>query len=106
MTKHLLHGTHAGLSLILSHQIFMTKLRQRCHRAPLNAKVTEAPRAVTQGLCARKMQSQNLHLNLSYSQSHHMSMTVTSFMEINKKIISSISFILQMGKLESRNIIS
>lgn len=35
-----------------------------------------------------------------------MSMTVTSSMEINKKIISSISFILQMGKLESRNIIS
>lgn len=47
------------------------------------------------------MQNQNMHPNLSYSQAHHISVTVGPFMEVNKKIISSISFILQMGKLKS-----
>lgn len=45
-------------------------------------------------------QSQNLQPYLSYSQTPHISMTAAPFMEVNKKITSSIAVILQMGILK------
>lgn len=45
LTMHLLGDTR-GLSPILSHQILLTKLPQRCHCAPLNVEEMEALRAI------------------------------------------------------------
>ena len=85
LTEHLLHDTHTGLSLILFHQILVTKLRQRCQCAPLNAKGMEALRAVTRPrLRARETQRQNRLLNLSCFQAHHISMIAAPFTDVNK----------------------
>lgn len=106
LTKHPLHGTHrAHASYITSNPHDKTVAETSQCASECQGSGNSQSSYLTRVMCRGDTEPE-FAPQFVISQAHHKFMTAAPFMEVNKKVVSSISFMLQMGKLKSCNIIA